>query len=461
MKNTGISSDSRSIKFGYIYVAIQGVKFNGEYFINDAIKNGATTIVLNEKSNVNLPKNINVIRTNNPRQTLAKLSAELYNSQPENIVAVTGTNGKTSTVNFFKQIATECGFKSASIGTLGVICDDAEFDNSDALTSPDPIKLHEILTKLQNSNVTHVGIETSSHGLSQYRLDGVNFKAAAFTNFTRDHLDYHSSMEEYFSAKLRLFSEVMSTGFAIINADIPEYTALKEYCVKHGLKIIDFGRNGNSIKLLDFGSTIKLQIDGKTFEADFNLAGDFQVYNVMTALGLAIAVGISIEKCIDAIPKLKAAPGRLELAGKKGNAKIFVDYAHTPDALENAIKSIRSSCKNKLHVLFGCGGDRDPGKRSLMGKIANDLADNVIVTDDNPRTEEASNIRKQIIAACSKATEIGNRANAIQYAIDNLKDGDTLLIAGKGHEDYQIIGSVKHHFSDVEEVKKHLYKYSK
>jgi UDP-N-acetylmuramoyl-L-alanyl-D-glutamate--2,6-diaminopimelate ligase len=458
MKTKGITSDSRLVKPGYTYIAIKGTKFNGEDFINEAIKNGATRIVVSEDSNIQPLDHIEVIKVPNTRKALALFAAEFYNNQPENIVAVTGTNGKTSTANFYKQIASFAGYKSASIGTLGVLCDDLEFDNSDALTSPDSIKLHEILSTLQNHSITHVGIEASSHGLSQFRLDGVKFKAAAFTNFTQDHLDYHDTMEEYFMAKVRLFSEVVKGGYAVLNADIPEFPALHDICLKHKLNIIDYGKNANNIQLIECGEKLRLSINNAPFESDYHLNGDFQVYNVMAALGLAMSVGISLDKCIQAIPHLKAAPGRLELAGMKNNAKIFIDYAHTPDALENAIKSLRSSCKNNLHVLFGCGGDRDPKKRSIMGQIANDLADKVIVTDDNPRTENPEQIRKQILSSCPKAQEIENRATAIKSALDSLQNHDVLLIAGKGHEDYQIIGTVKHHFSDIEEVQKYLNK---
>jgi UDP-N-acetylmuramoyl-L-alanyl-D-glutamate--2,6-diaminopimelate ligase len=448
---TGIAFDSRNVTQGCIFVAVKGSAVNGEEFVQDAIAKGAIKVVVSETfSNPNIPQD-KIVKVDNPRRLLALLAAQFYQKQPQHITSVTGTNGKTSVANFFKQFATLAGYKSASIGTLGIVADGMGFNNQDAMTSPDPIKLHQTLKTLKEYDIDYLGIEASSHGLDQYRLDGVNIQASGFTNLTRDHLDYHQDMESYFAAKLRLFTE-LTEEVAVLNADIPEYRALYKACRAKGLIIISYGDNGKELTLITRGANLLIDVFGHQYAVPFNLAGGFQVYNVLCALGLAIAVGLPTEKLIAKIPNLVAASGRLEKVATHNGAEIFVDYAHTPDALQNALSSLGEA--QRLIVVFGCGGDRDPGKRAIMGEVAAKLADVIIVTDDNPRTEDPVVIRKQIMNGCPSATEIDGRAEAINYAIKNLQKGDMLLIAGKGHEEYQVIGREKSYFSDTEEVKK-------
>lgn len=448
---SGIAFDSRKVTKDSIFVAIKGNTVNGEEFVQDALMKGAAKVIVSETFNTQGISQDKIIKVKNPRQFLSKLVAQFYRKQPEHVVAVTGTNGKTSVANFFKQFVTFAGHKSASIGTLGIFADGMQFDNQDAMTSPDPLKLHQILKQLKDNGINYLGIEASSHGLDQYRVDGVNIQVSGFTNLTRDHLDYHYDMQNYFAAKLRLFSELTREA-AVLNADIPEYETLQKICRAKGLKIISYGKNARELKLITNGKNLLLEVFGHQYAVPFNLTGDFQVYNVLCALGLSIAVGLPIEKLVARIPNLIAASGRLERVAIYKGAEIFVDYAHTPDALENALNSLGEA--QRLIVLFGCGGDRDPGKRILMGEVAAKCADVVIVTDDNPRTEDPTVIRKQIMRGCPGAIEIDGREEAISYAIKNLQKGDMLLIAGKGHEDYQIIGKEKSYFSDREEVKK-------
>jgi UDP-N-acetylmuramoyl-L-alanyl-D-glutamate--2,6-diaminopimelate ligase len=457
----GITSDSREVKSGYIFVAIRGTKMNGELFINDAIKNGTAKIVVSEDFPDMIPEGIEIERVQNPRKYLSMFVASFYKNQPDNIVAVTGTSGKTSTAFFFKQICELSGHRSACIGTLGVLSDFVEFDNNDdTLTSPNAEKLHNALSILYDNKITHVAIEASSHGIHQYRIDGVRIKAAAFTNFTQDHLDYHDNMEEYFKAKLRLFTEViLPNGFALINADILQYEKIRSIIksARPDVRILSYGRHGDFIELISIHEKeVTLKIGGVLYKSFFNLEGSFQIYNLMAAIGLANCVGFNIPDIINTIPNIIAAPGRMQKVATYNGSAIFVDYSHKPDALEKAILALKSNCKGRFCLVFGCGGDRDYLKRPIMGGIAGKYADVIYVTDDNPRTENPKHIRSMIIKACPNAYEYEDRAECIKAAIKNLNSGDTLLIAGKGHEDYQIIKNKKHHFSDIEEVLKNV-----
>ncbi len=447
----GITSDSRAVKPGFIYVSIKGEKVDGDDCIEQALSNGASLVVVRKNSRY---KGDKALRVENPRAKLAKLSNEFYQPQPSNIVAVTGTSGKTSVAFFYKQIAELLGLKSASIGTLGLVSNYASIEVKDSLTSPDPVTLNKILQKLASSDITHVAMEASSHGIAQYRIDGINLQAAAFTNLSQDHLDYHKNMEEYLDAKLKLFTEFLKRGYAILNADVLEFkkisSALKS---KPQIKILSYGRLGDHIKLISLRKPdICLEILGSRFNSKYHLEGGFQVHNLMAAIGLAISTGMKPHEIIEILPQIKAAPGRLELVAEYHGAKVFVDYAHKPDALEKALTALREECKGRLIVIFGCGGDRDKAKRPMMGEIATRLADVVIITDDNPRTEAAGAIRKEILAVCSNALEYDSRSSAIADAIKQLKALDILLIAGKGHETYQILGGQSLHFSDHEEV---------
>ena len=444
---TGLTADSRAVKSGYLFFAIRGQATDGHNYIAQAIHNGAVAII-GENPAIILP--VPYLISKNIRHDLAVAAAKFYTAKPKKIAVVTGTNGKTSVADFTRQFWELDKKDAASIGTLGFI-KNGEIQNLVAdNTTPDPVILNELLTHAKDAAI----IEGSSIGLEQHRLDGLKIDAAAFTNFTRDHLDYHTDMEDYFRAKTLLFSQAMVEGVAVLNSDIPEYPRLKQICEEQKHEIITFGQYGD-LQLLESkpshdGQIIKLDIFNRTTEYKISLAGKFQAENILCALGLVIACGMEQEKALSYISKLKSIPGRMQQAAPG----IFVDYAHTPDAIENALASLRPHTKSKLILVFGCGGDRDKGKRPEMGKIANSLADVVIVTDDNPRTEDAASIRKQILATCPKAAEIGDREKAIQTAVSAMRDGDILLIAGKGHEKYQIIGKEKQHFDDVEVVQK-------
>ncbi len=452
---SGISFDSRTISHNNIYFAINGEKFNGEDFIDEAIEKGATQIVVATSSNIIQKEGVRYHFVENPRKELAILAAKFYMKQPANIVGVTGTSGKTSTVGFYRQMVEHVGMKAASIGTLGVISNEFEFDSLESMTSPDPVKLHSILKDLWKENITNVAIEVSSHGLDQYRLEGVNFKAGGFTNFTQDHLDYHKNLESYFKAKLRFFKELLpANSYAVLNKDIQEFEQLSLTCAKRAIKVISYGSKNADINFFQNNDNLNLNVFGEKFESKFTFNAEFQKYNLACALGLIVASDISIKQAISIISHLLPAVGRLERVGEYNGAQIFIDYAHKPDALEKVLISARKFTSGKLCVIFGCGGNRDQFKRPIMGEIATRLADVVVITDDNPRSEDAKKIREDILSGASGALEIEGRRNAIKHMIYNLNKGDSLIIAGKGHEDYQIIGDIKYRFSDFEEVKK-------
>lgn len=438
---SGISADSRNVRKGDAFFA-----FKPEY-IAEAKAKGAAAI----------------IDSGNVREKLAHAAARFYEAQPEEIVAVTGTNGKTSTVHFTRQVWEKLGHKAASLGTLGLVGSDVSQEG--AMTTPDPIKLHEMLQNCATKKITHLAMEASSHGLHQHRLDGVKLKAAGFSNLTRDHLDYHGDMEAYRQAKFRLFSALLPQGAAaILNADSEEFAALEKICSARGLTIISFGRQGKTIKLAAHeivaeGQKITLHYAGREYDMVLKLAGRFQIDNILCALCLVAHEKIEdrtfVEKIFAILPTLTGVPGRLQpVAGHKAGAHIYVDYAHTPDALEKALKALRPHTAGKLVCLFGCGGDRDAGKRPLMAQIAALNADHVIVTDDNPRSEDPASIRKQVLAGAPTAEEIGDRRKAIQQAVARLQKGDVLLVAGKGHEQGQIFADRTEPFCDVTETEK-------
>lgn len=447
---TGITSDSRNVKNGYIFVAIKGMKYNGEHYIDDAISLGASYIVLRKDSNyTHHGSNIIEIRVDNPRYALSYLSSLFYPMQPKNLVAVTGTNGKTSVSYFYAQICNLLGFKSGTIGTLGEIRFDKDtfFRNSTKLTAPDSVDLHMALDSMERSGYSYVSIEASSHGLHQHRLDNVKIKAAGFTNLTHDHLDYHGSTEAYFDAKMHLFNYILpkNNGTAILNSDDPKYDLIcSKLC---DCEILDYGKNAKFMRIL---STDRFMLMEREYKINLNFLAEFQMYNLLCAIGLAISVGLNINEIMEIVNHLKQVPGRLELVATYNGANIYVDYAHTPDGLKLGLESLKKN-KNKLYLVFGCGGDRDKDKRPIMGAIANTLADDVIVTDDNPRFEDPAKIRREI--KCSKAIEIGDRYSAIKHAISNLKEGDVLLVAGKGHESYQIINDTILEFNDASVIK--------
>jgi UDP-N-acetylmuramoyl-L-alanyl-D-glutamate--2,6-diaminopimelate ligase len=460
-KISGIEDNSQNVKEGYVFFAIRSAKANGEDYIEHAINKGAKFIVLDENSKVNVTNhiaNVEFIKVKNQRAYLSKLVAAFYHEQPSNMVAITGTNGKTSVANFFQQIFDLLGNKSASIGTLGLITSESAYKTKKepSLTSPRAVELHTILKELYNNSYTHVAIEASSHGIQQHRLDGVRLKAAGFTNFSQDHLDYHLTLEAYLKAKLRLFNEMLEKGsYAVLNADIEEFKSIQQICTKRSIKIIDYGKKAKNLQILSESyNNWQVKILGKKYTIASAIKGEFQLYNLLCAVGLAIACGATADKIMNVLNKVTAAKGRLELAGKYNGAEVYIDYAHTPDSLKVVLETLHKTCLGKLHVLFGCGGERDTNKRVLMGKVAEKYADHIIVTDDNPRGEDPSAIRKQIMHACSAAREVDDRAEAIKYAIGCLHQNDVLLIAGKGHEEYQLINGKKLPFSDFEVVKK-------
>jgi UDP-N-acetylmuramoyl-L-alanyl-D-glutamate--2,6-diaminopimelate ligase len=451
-----VTADSRAVKPGDIFVAIAGAKADGLRFIDAAISAGAAAIVAERPPEGALPQNIAFVQVANARRVLALIAAKIYPRQPGTIAAVTGTSGKTSVAAFTRQIWTTLGRRAASIGTVGVVSPSGETYGS--LTTPDPVALHRSIDALAGEGVTHLAIEASSHGLDQFRLDGLHITAGGFTNITRDHLDYHPSFEAYLEAKLRLFSDLLAPGAAaIIDVDHEQANKVTATAVSRGLRVISVGRKGSGIRLVhsaidEFSQRLQLEHEGKIFQVHLPLVGEFQIENALVAAGLAIATGGDAGAVFAALEHLSGAKGRLERVGMSRGAQIFVDYAHKPDALAKALEALRPYVSGRLVVVFGAGGDRDRGKRPLMGAVAAAKADHVIVTDDNPRSENAGAIRSAIMGEAPGAAEIGDRREAIRQAITDLRSGDVLLIAGKGHETGQIIGDRVVPFSDHEAV---------
>ncbi len=399
-----------------------------------------------------------VIRASEPRHVLAVASGRLYQPVPATIAAVTGTSGKTSVAAFLRQIWQTAGLRSASIGTIGIVTPDYETYGS--LTTPDPVDLAKSFRKLAGEGITHAAIEASSHGLDQHRLDGVTLEAGGFTNLSRDHLDYHPSVEAYFEAKMRLFDTLLLPGKgAVVDVDTDYGVATEARARSRGLKVITVGATGRDLKVVGsrpegYAQIVTLEAFGKSRDIRLPLLGTFQVSNALVAAGLAIATGVDVDQALDAVETLKGAPGRIELAGVSASgAAVFIDYSHKPDALEKAILALKPYATGRLVVIFGCGGNRDPGKRPLMGEISTRLADVTIVTDDNPRGEDPVEIRRQIMAAAPGALEIGDRHEAIRAGVEMLQSGDILMIAGKGHETGQIVGDRVLPFSDLDEAR--------
>ena len=451
---TGMTADSRRVEPGMLFAALPGTVHDGRKFIPSALDKGAVAVLCQHYDG---EKPAAFIETNEPRLALAKAAARYYAVQPQNMIAITGTNGKSSTVDFLRQIWEHAGLKAASMGTLGALGPNGKIDVGH--TTPDPVTIHETLKALSRQGVTHCAMEASSHGLAQYRMDGVELAAVAFTNFTQDHLDYHATMDEYLGAKLRLFTELAPRGVpAIVNADSDHRSAFEDAAKSAGLDVLSVGWRGDDLKiqeLMPHGTYQTLFLKWRSEEArlDLPLIGEFQALNALTAAGLALSLGLPFETVADGLRTLKPVKGRLEFVIETaGGAGVFVDYAHTPDGLNVLLRAARPHTAGKMTVIFGCGGDRDALKRPLMGEIAAKLADRVIVTDDNPRSEDPALIRKAILDRCPGATEIADRGQAIRVAMQSLQKGDTLLIAGKGHETGQIIGDTVIPFSDQETV---------
>ena len=448
---TGLAQDSRAVKPGFVFFAVPGVKADGLQFAPEAAAAGAVAIVAASRP-PGLPENVAYLAAPDVRLALTEAAARFFPRQPAVIAAITGTSGKTSVAAFLRQLWLQCGFQAASLGTIGVVAPGGAVYGS--LTTPDPLTLHETLHKLASEGVTHLAFEASSHGLDQRRLDGVRLSAGAFTNLSRDHLDYHRDFDDYLKAKLRLFEALLALGQpAVIDADGEYSNAVIDACRTRGLKVLPPGAKGDFIKLEratrdGFATILRLTHDARSFEVRLPLPGAFQASNALIAAGLCIATGGDPLRALVGLTMLQGAPGRLERVGSFRGAPILIDYAHKPDALEKALAALRPFASGRLIVVFGCGGDRDAGKRPVMGEIASRLADIVVVTDDNPRSEKPALIRAAILASAPRAREIPDRRDAIAAAIGMLQIGDVLVIAGKGHETGQIVGSDVLPFSD-------------
>ncbi|MDR4307660.1 UDP-N-acetylmuramoyl-L-alanyl-D-glutamate--2,6-diaminopimelate ligase [Chelatococcus sambhunathii] len=453
----GITADSRAVRPGDVFAALAGAKTDGAKFAASAIGAGAIAILSEQPIEASVP----VVLAQDARRALALAAARIHPRQPEFIAAVTGTSGKSSTVTFLRQIWAHAGYAAASLGTLGVTKPGGATYGS--LTTPDPVSLHRTLDELASEGVTHLAMEASSHGLDQRRLDGVRLKAAGFTNLSRDHMDYHPTVEHYRDAKLRLFRDFFPAGGAaaicVDGTDSAHFLAAAD---EAKLRVLTIGRRGGEeieikgVARDGMGQTLRVGFGGSTREIRLPLAGDFQADNALLAAALAIETGVDPDVAFSALEALEGVPGRLELIGERNGASVFVDYAHKPDALAAVLSALRPFVKRRLIVVFGCGGDRDPGKRPLMGEIAARDADVVIVTDDNPRSEEPASIRAAIMAAAPGAREIGDRRAAIRAAVDEAGEGDVVVVAGKGHETGQIVGDRTLPFSDHEAVREAL-----
>jgi len=452
----GLTADSRTTAPGFLFAAFAGTRASGMDYINDAIRNGAVAVLAPPGARVDDDR-VYLLPDDNPRRRFALLAARFFNGQPDCTVAVTGTNGKSSVADFTRQLWMQLRHKAASLGTLGLTAPGVAFEPG--LTTPDTVTLHRQLKELAGKGVTHLAMEASSHGLSQYRLDGVKLAAGAFTNLTHEHLDYHGSEDAYFYAKLRLFGELLKPGAtAVLNADGNRFQDVENVCWARGLKVISVGHKGATLRVKDVrpkgdGQRLVVGHAGRDFEIDFPLAGEFQAMNALLAAGLVMACGEEAQRVLPLLAGLRGVPGRLELAGATAEgATVYVDFAHTPDALEVVLKALRPHAHGQLALVFGCGGNRDAAKRPAMGEIATRLADRVIVTDDNPRHENPAAIRAEILAAAPGALEIGDRREAIRTAVAQLAAGDILVIAGKGHEKGQVVGDAVIPFGDMAEA---------
>jgi UDP-N-acetylmuramoyl-L-alanyl-D-glutamate--2,6-diaminopimelate ligase len=457
----GITSDSRNVRPGCVFVAIAGSKADGARYIADAVAKGAVAILTNQDAVVAGVGDVPVLRAKEPRRALALMAARFYGlQQPQTVVAVTGTSGKTSVADFTRQIYAALGHKSASLGTIGLVKSDSAIYGS--LTTPDPVSLHKTLAELAAEGVTHLAFEASSHGLDQHRLDGVLLKAAGFTNLGRDHLDYHPTVEDYLAAKLRLFSELLpEDGTAVINVDGAEGARALAAAQDAGRRVFTVGRTGETLRLErlvpeGFAQRLSVAHEGRVFDIRLPLLGEYQASNALVAAGLAIATGEVAGRVLPALQGLHGVKGRLEIIGEARGGLAVVDYAHKPEALAAVLDALRPFATGKLICVMGCGGDRDKGKRPIMGSIAVEKSDVVIVTDDNPRTEKPAAIRAEILLAAPGAREIGDRAEAIAAGVAMLGAGDVVVVAGKGHETGQLVGDKVLPFSDHDEVRKAL-----
>ncbi len=448
---TGLTADSREVKPGFLFAALPGNKVDGRDYVDKAINNGAVAILAPTGTKA---LGAVMVQSDEPRRELAYMAARFYPLQPHTIIAITGTNGKSSTVEFLRQIWHTAGREAACLGTLGVTKTDGFYPLHH--TTPDPVSLHQEIHKLAKAGVEFLALEASSHGLMQNRLDGVNITHTGFTNLSQDHFDYHQGFEDYFAAKALLFDDLAAPGSPVsVLVDGQWGQRMAALCAKRGLKVLRVGWEGEDVRLREVhplakSQTLTMEIDGELHAVELPLAGEFQALNAVLALGLALQSGVELSVALEALAQLKGVRGRMEPVGSVPNgAPIFVDFAHTPDGLDKLLRALRPHTKGDIHLVFGCGGDRDPSKRPKMGKIAAQLADHIVVTDDNPRHEDPPKIRQAILQQCTGAREIADRKAAIIFAAKALKPGDALVIAGKGHENGQIIGDVCVPFNDA------------
>lgn len=452
----GVTQDSRAVEAGYLFAALKGEQADGRNYISSAIKNGASVILMGQPpDNTNMElkelEGAKIVVSDNPRKAFAHITADFYGDQPDHMIAVTGTNGKSSVVHFIDQMQKALGMNSNYIGTL-----------SGSMTTPDPVSLHKILSEIKKAGVNNIAMEASSHGLDQYRMDGVSLSVAAFTNLSQDHLDYHKNMDDYLAAKSRLFSDILPiNGVAVLNADSIAYPKLRDICKKRGIKTLSYGDAGEDIRLISCdimpaGQEIEIEINGETYKTHLPLVGRFQVMNILCALGCVLSIyPEKLREILAHTPNIEGVPGRLQHVSD-GARHAYIDYAHTPDALENVLNALRPHTKGKLICVFGCGGDRDKTKRPLMGEIANRLSDIAIITDDNPRSENSDDIRSDIMAGIKTADaqiiNMPHRREAIRKGVEILTENDVLLVAGKGHEQGQIFNGTTEPFDDVRET---------
>jgi UDP-N-acetylmuramoyl-L-alanyl-D-glutamate--2,6-diaminopimelate ligase len=460
---TGVSMDSRAVKPGHLFAALPGTRVHGAAFIQYALRMRAAAI-LTDRIGAEIAaaeiaaSDAVVIVVEDPQAAFAHAAALWFGAQPETIVAVTGTNGKTSVASFTRQIWALLDHEAANIGTTGV---EGAYSAPGIHTTPDPLTLQKLLADMAAAGVDHVAMEASSHGLDQRRMEAVHLAAAAFTNFSQDHLDYHGTMDAYFAAKLRLFTELLpEDGSAVVNIDDPRGIEVVNACAARDIEVITVGQYSDQARLKitgrrldDLGQDVLFRWQGRQYQTRLDLIGGFQAMNVLTAAALAIAAGDDADAVFEVLRKLQGVRGRMQLAGRRFHgAPVYVDYSHTPDSLQTALQALRPHVLGRLIVVFGAGGDRDRGKRPMMGRAAAENADVLFVTDDNPRSENPASIRMEIMAGCPDATEVGDRAEAILRGVDALGPGDALLIAGKGHETGQTVGDVVYPFDDVEQA---------
>ncbi len=459
---SGVSLDSRNVEQGHLFAALPGTRVHGGEFIQYALRMGASA-VLTDRDGADIAKaelrasDASLVVVQDPAAALAHAAALFFGAQPDCMVAVTGTNGKTSVASFTRQIWEALGRGAVNIGTTGV---EGAFEAPGIHTTPEPVTLHKVLSDMAADGVTHAAMEASSHGLDQKRMDGVRLAAAGFTNLTQDHLDYHGDMETYFQAKLRLFNDLLpEDGVAVVNLDDGYGPRVAEACSERGIEVLGVAQYAEAAlkitgrRIDETGQDVLFRWQGEGRQTRLDLIGAFQAMNVLTAAGLVIAGGEAPDDVFAVLPKLEGVRGRMQLAARRSHgAPIYVDYSHTPDSLEVALKALRPHVLGRLIVVFGAGGDRDKGKRPLMGKAAVQNADVCIVTDDNPRSEDPATIRLEVLAGCPEANEVGDRAEAILRGVDMLEPGDALLIAGKGHETGQQVGDVVYPFDDVEQA---------